>query len=84
MVLMPAPKMTPKQLEVLAFVSARVDATGHFPRTSEIMRHVGWKDSRTVIDILHRLERRGLVCIVDMASDGHVRAWSLPHHKSRA
>jgi repressor LexA len=53
--------LTPKQKEVLDFISTYAERHGYAPSQSEIARHFNFKSLGTVQNYLVRLERQGLL-----------------------
>jgi repressor LexA len=56
-----APNLTPKQKEILDFISIHRESHGFAPSQQEIARHFGFKSLGTVQNYLVRLERHGLL-----------------------
>jgi DNA-binding MarR family transcriptional regulator len=71
-------KLTAEQFEVLAFVRRRVNATGHFPRASEIRDHLGWRSCSSATNALLQLEKQGFLTINKLSEEGRVLAWGMP------
>lgn len=48
-----------RQAQALAFIDAELSAGRSFPTAAHLARHMGWKNSHSAVDCLHRLRLRG-------------------------
>lgn len=68
---------TGRQLEIFAFIRGRVNATGHFPTFDEIKQHAGMQDRKSVMELLLRMERSGLLVITSQTPSGRVGSFAI-------
>lgn len=67
------PQGIARRAKLLAFIRAEVAAGRGFPGAAEMQRHVGWSDSTSVRDALHKMVRDGDLRVVTRKNVG--RNW---------
>ena len=63
-------ELTPKQKKVLAYIAARIAATGRAPTHREIAEHFHWSSNAAAKVHLLALERKGAIRLSPMTARG--------------
>ncbi|HZS44510.1 MAG TPA: transcriptional repressor LexA [Blastocatellia bacterium] len=62
--------ITPRQQELLDFISRYIATNGYAPKIAEIQKHFGWKSTSTAHVLLTALEREGKISRIPNAGRG--------------
>jgi repressor LexA len=62
--------LTPRQLQILAFIRASIEKTGFPPTRAEIARHFGFRSPNAAEEHLRSLERKGVIEVLQGTARG--------------